>query len=311
MREWGWKWARARFWVISLSTLREHILCWANLLCRRSLSMLREHVLELSSWVFRALPSRAPCRHGRWRQQCGDLCVGSKQFQRTLLPRSGSSPHCLQNQGKYSQMYSLGTRYVHIRNTLALLPRKSRQIFSKVLFICIYIHSQKSWNMLKSRMRPLKHALFLISKILSILKRPLKHAQQSFLFSKVLWNMLKRPFYSTLTLLIRTNSTVSFEGFWPVCVCVNGRQQLAVGGLTLFFLSFFFLFCQGRTGSWLLGLAHADHCGEGMDLPAVFTRVSSSLQWIRATLPELSVYPEQFDMTLEFSALGLPEGECQ
>jgi len=65
---------------------------------------------------------------------------------------------------------------------------------------------------------------------------------------------------------------------------------------------------KGRTGSWLLGLAHADHCGEGMDLPAVFTRVSSSLQWIRATLPELSVYPEQFDMTLEFSALGLPEG---
>ena len=96
-----------------------------------------------------------------------------------------------------------------------------------------------------------------------------------------------------------------------MCVCKWPYRQLAVGGLTLFFLSFFFLFCQGRTGSWLLGLAHADHCGEGMDLPAVFTRVSSSLQWIRATLPELSVYPEQFDMTLEFSALGLPEGECQ
>ena len=65
---------------------------------------------------------------------------------------------------------------------------------------------------------------------------------------------------------------------------------------------------QGRTGSWLLGLAHADHCGEGVDLPSVFTRVSSSLQWILATLPELSVYPEQFEMKLEFLELGLPEG---
>ena len=64
---------------------------------------------------------------------------------------------------------------------------------------------------------------------------------------------------------------------------------------------------QGRDGSWLLGLAHADHC-EGVKLPAVFTRVSSSLQWIRATLPELSVYPEQFNMKFEVLELGLPEG---
>jgi len=65
---------------------------------------------------------------------------------------------------------------------------------------------------------------------------------------------------------------------------------------------------KGRTGSWLLGLAHADHCGGEVELPAVFTRVSSSLQWIRATLPELSVYPDQFEMKLEFLELGLPEG---
>ncbi len=65
---------------------------------------------------------------------------------------------------------------------------------------------------------------------------------------------------------------------------------------------------QGRTGSWLLGLAHADHCSGDVKLPAVFTRVSSSLQWIRATLPELSVYPDQFEMKLEFLELGLPEG---
>ena len=47
----------------------------------------------------------------------------------------------------------------------------------------------------------------------------------------------------------------------------------------------------------LLGLSHADHCGDDMPLPAVFTRVSSSLQWILATVslslswsPHLSLF---------------------
>jgi hypothetical protein len=71
---------------------------------------------------------------------------------------------------------------------------------------------------------------------------------------------------------------------------------------------YYYLFLQGVEGSWLLGLAHADHCGPVTDLPAVFTRVSSSLQWIRATLPELSAHPQQFKMTLNFMELGLPEG---
>jgi len=56
----------------------------------------------------------------------------------------------------------------------------------------------------------------------------------------------------------------------------------------------------------LLGLAHSDDCGSG--LPAVFTRVSSSLQWIRATVPELSAHPKQFNMRLMIEELGLPDG---
>jgi secreted trypsin-like serine protease len=65
---------------------------------------------------------------------------------------------------------------------------------------------------------------------------------------------------------------------------------------------------KGRTGSWLLGLSHSDHCSMHLGLPAVFTRVSSSLQWIRATVPLLGAYPEQFKMTLDILQLGLPDG---
>jgi hypothetical protein len=65
---------------------------------------------------------------------------------------------------------------------------------------------------------------------------------------------------------------------------------------------------KGRTGSWLLGLSHSDHCSMHLGLPAVFTRVSSSLQWIRATVPLLGAYPEQFTMTLDILQLGLPDG---
>jgi len=65
---------------------------------------------------------------------------------------------------------------------------------------------------------------------------------------------------------------------------------------------------KGRQGSWLLGLSHADHCGDDMPLPAVFTRVSSSLQWILATVPSLAAYPDQFTMTFDVHELGLPDG---
>jgi len=63
---------------------------------------------------------------------------------------------------------------------------------------------------------------------------------------------------------------------------------------------------KGVDGSVLLGLAHSDDCGSG--LPAVFTRVSSSLQWIRATVPELSAHPQQYSMGLMIDELGLPDG---
>ena len=63
---------------------------------------------------------------------------------------------------------------------------------------------------------------------------------------------------------------------------------------------------KGREGSWLLGLSHADHCSDGQPLPAVFTRVSSSLQWILATVK--APHPEQFTMNLDIMELGLPEG---
>jgi len=63
---------------------------------------------------------------------------------------------------------------------------------------------------------------------------------------------------------------------------------------------------KGVNGSVLLGLAHSDDCGSG--LPAVFTRISSSLQWIRATVPELSAHPEQYSMGLVIDELGLPDG---
>jgi len=63
---------------------------------------------------------------------------------------------------------------------------------------------------------------------------------------------------------------------------------------------------KGVDGSVLLGLAHSDDCGSG--LPAVFTRVSSSLQWIRATVPELSAHPHQYTMKLMIEELGLPTG---
>jgi hypothetical protein len=68
-------------------------------------------------------------RRGRRGEQCGDLCVDSRQrSQGTLLRRSRPSSHCLQNQGKHSPKYSLGTRYVHIRNKSALVPPKPRHI---------------------------------------------------------------------------------------------------------------------------------------------------------------------------------------
>jgi hypothetical protein len=63
-------------------------------------------------------------------------------------------------------------------------------------------------------------------------------------------------------------------------------------------------------GTYLLGLAHADDCdsgGAGPHLPAVFTRISSSLQWIRASLPSISEYPTQFTMDITVEELGLPE----
>jgi hypothetical protein len=65
---------------------------------------------------------------------------------------------------------------------------------------------------------------------------------------------------------------------------------------------------KGRHGSWLLGLSHADHCHDDLQLPAVFTRISSSLQWIRATLPHMAAHPHQFTMTFDLMELGLPEG---
>jgi len=65
---------------------------------------------------------------------------------------------------------------------------------------------------------------------------------------------------------------------------------------------------KGRAGSMLLGLAHKDHCSKDVKLPAVFTRISSSLQWIRATVPQLGAYPRQFDIELDIMELGLPEG---
>jgi hypothetical protein len=66
---------------------------------------------------------------------------------------------------------------------------------------------------------------------------------------------------------------------------------------------------KGVDGKVLLGLSHADECGAaGPYLPAVFTRVSSSLQWIRASVPELGRHPEQFTLELNVTKLGLPEG---
>ncbi len=59
----------------------------------------------------------------------------------------------------------------------------------------------------------------------------------------------------------------------------------------------------------LLGFSHADECGAaGPCLPAVFTRVSSSLQWIRASVPELGRHSGQFTLELNVTKLGLPEG---
>jgi secreted trypsin-like serine protease len=67
---------------------------------------------------------------------------------------------------------------------------------------------------------------------------------------------------------------------------------------------------QGSQDRVLLGLATNDDCGGGPTsaLPAVFTRVSSSLQWIRANVFEISMHPEQFTMQLNVTEMGLPEG---
>ena len=171
---------------LSLSILKEHVLnlrdavnlerTWFR--CQGCENMLREHILcqflentsyvdgqllsdvaiEELSWILEnrfpslclppSLPYRAGVvggknnvdiythtqiyiiyRRGRRGEQCGDLCVDSRQrSQGTLLRRSRPSSHCLQNQGKHSPKYSLGTRYVHIRNKSALVPPKPRHI---------------------------------------------------------------------------------------------------------------------------------------------------------------------------------------
>ena len=121
----------------------------AEALSRTNVSGIQQHSCPLLSLSSSICP--LPCRRGRWGEQCeyifiyihiyiiyrrgrrgeqrGDLCVDSRQrSQGTLLRRSRPSSHCLQNQGKHSPKYSLGTRYVHIRNKSALVPPKPRHI---------------------------------------------------------------------------------------------------------------------------------------------------------------------------------------
>jgi hypothetical protein len=43
-----------------------------------------------------------------------------------------------------------------------------------------------------------------------------------------------------------------------------------------------------------------------MALPTVFTRVSSSFQWILSTVPALSRHPNQFTFELNITQLGIP-----
>lgn len=60
---------------------------------------------------------------------------------------------------------------------------------------------------------------------------------------------------------------------------------------------------KGVDGHVLLGLGVLD---EHPDMPAIFTRVSSSLQWIYAIAPQLSSYPSQFDIDITVEQIGLP-----
>lgn len=60
---------------------------------------------------------------------------------------------------------------------------------------------------------------------------------------------------------------------------------------------------KGVQGHVLLGLGTVD---EHPGLPAIFTRVSSSLQWIYAVAPKLSSFPAQFSMDISVEQIGLP-----
>lgn len=60
---------------------------------------------------------------------------------------------------------------------------------------------------------------------------------------------------------------------------------------------------RGVDGYVLLGLGTLD---AHADLPAIFTRISSSLQWIYAISPKLSSFPQQYTMGITVEQIGLP-----